>query len=87
MSICPNYKSSFDFRSILEHEINLTFLIRKITWLHLKLAAKLLKNEILCQRPFEMLIAFQQNGTVVTPCHMFEQTRVKKKKLKLSYFS
>ena len=76
-----------DFRTVLQQKVDLSCFVRVIARLHLKLPAKLLQDIVLgqrpFQRPFELIVRFQQDGAVVDTRHVLEQPCIKQEQLEL----
>ena len=74
-----------DFRTVLQQKVDLSCFVRVIARLHLKLPAKLLQDIVLgqrpFQRPFELIVRFQQDGAVVDTRHVLEQPCIKQEQL------
>ena len=72
-----------DFRTVLQQKVNFSGFVRVIARFYLKLPAKLLQDIVLGQRPFELIVRFQQDGAVVDTRHVLEQPCIKQEQLEL----
>lgn len=62
--------------SVLQDEVNLAVLIREIPGRYWELATQLLQEIVFGQRPFELVIGFQEDRAVIDAGHMFEQSGI-----------
>ena len=67
----------------MQQKVNFSGFVRVIARFYLKLPAKLLQDIVLGQRPFELIVRFQQDGAVVDTRHVLEQPCIKQEQLEL----
>ena len=67
----------------MQHEVDLAVLVGVIARRERELTAKLLQDVVLCQRPFELEVAFEENRTVVDARHVLQQPRIEEEELEL----
>ena len=75
-----------DLCPVLQYKVDLAVFVGVVARFYIELTPKLLQNIIFCQRAFELVIAFQENGAVVDPSHLLEQAGIKDKELELIQF-
>lgn len=75
-----------DFCAMLQHEVDFSGFIRVISGGDLELPTELLQNIVFRERPFELILCFQEDRTVVDACHVLEKPRIKKEEFELVEF-
>ena len=54
-----------DLGSVLQNKVDLAILVGVVSGFNIKLSAKLLQHIVFRKRPFELIIALQEDGAVV----------------------
>ena len=72
-----------DFSAVLQHKVDLTVFVGVVPRFYLKLTLELLQHIVFGECSLELLVAFQQDRSVVNACHLLEQSGIKDKELEL----